>query len=63
MLAVPLGAVAMVIVLFDRRAVRGRGLSPWAQVFVLLGYTVLLGIGALMYVKIKPELMLILGFE
>jgi manganese transport protein len=63
MLAVPLGAVAMVVVLFDKRAVKGRAISLPAKVFVLFGCAVLLGIAALMYVKIKPELMMILGLE
>ena len=63
MLAVPLGAIAMVVVLFDKRAAKGRGLSLPAKAFVLFGCAVLLGIAALTYFKIKPELLLILGFE
>jgi manganese transport protein len=61
MLAVPLGTVAMVAVLFDRRANRGRPRSLWLKAFVLFGATVLLGIAAVMYVKIKPQVMGILG--
>ncbi len=63
MLAVPLGAVAMVVVLFDRKATAGRGLGPGAKAFVLFGCAVLLGIATLMYLKIKPDLMMILGFD
>ena len=61
MLAVPLGTIAMVVVLFDKRANRGLRRSPWLKAFVLLGATVLLGIAAVMYVKIQPEVMNILG--
>ena len=61
MLAVPLGAIAMVVVLFDRRATKGRGLSLWAKAFVLLGAAILLGIAAMTYAKIKPELVALLG--
>ncbi len=61
MLAVPLGTIAMVVVLFDKRANRGRPRSLWLKAFVLLGATVLLGIAAVMYVKIQPEVMNILG--
>jgi len=63
MLAVPLGAIAMVAVLFDERAVKGRRLHPAVKVFILFGCAVLLTIGALMYFTIKPELMMILGFD
>lgn len=52
MLAVPLGAIAMVVALFDRRAVKGRGLSVWAKAFVLFGAAVLLAIAAMTYVKV-----------
>jgi len=61
MLAVPLGAIAMVAVLFDKRATGGRDLPWWAKAFVLLGAAVLLGIAVLMYVKIQPELFKVLG--
>ncbi|HUU92630.1 MAG TPA: Nramp family divalent metal transporter [Phycisphaerae bacterium] len=61
MLAVPLGAIAMVAVLFDKRATGGRDLPWWAKAFVLLGAAVLLGIAVLMYVKIQPELYKVLG--
>jgi hypothetical protein len=56
MLAVHLGAIAMVVVLFDRRATKGRALPIWAKDFVLFGSVVLLGIAALTYWKIQPEL-------
>jgi Mn2+/Fe2+ NRAMP family transporter len=61
MLAVPLGAIAMVVVLFDKRAVKGRALPLWTKAFVLFGAAVLLGIAAMMCVKIKPELIRLLG--
>ena len=52
MLAVPLAAIAMVAVLFDQRATKGRRLSPWVKAFVLLGAAVLLGTSLMMYVKL-----------
>ncbi|MHC4178953.1 MAG: divalent metal cation transporter, partial [Planctomycetota bacterium] len=61
MLAVPLGTIAMVVVLFDKRANQGRPRSPWLKAFVLFGAVILLGIAAMMYTKIKPELINILG--
>jgi len=61
MLAVPLGAIAMVAVLFDKRATKGRALPLWAKGIVLVGAAVLLGIAVLMYVKIQPELFELLG--
>jgi len=61
MLAVPLGAIAMVAVLFDKRATKGRNLPVWAKAIVLVGAAVLLGIAVLMYVKIQPELFELLG--
>jgi Mn2+/Fe2+ NRAMP family transporter len=63
MLAVPLGAIAMVVVLFDKRATKGRALPLWAKAFVLFGATVLLGIAILTYWKIQPALSSILGLE
>lgn len=63
MLAVPLGAIAMVAVLFDERAVKGRRLGLAVKAFVLFGCAVLLAIAAKTYVSIKPELMMILGFD
>ncbi|NQT41216.1 MAG: Nramp family divalent metal transporter, partial [Planctomycetes bacterium] len=63
MLAVPLGVIAMVVVLFDSKAVKGRGLPMWAKGFVLFGAALLLGIAALMYVKIQPELTSLLGLS
>jgi NRAMP (natural resistance-associated macrophage protein)-like metal ion transporter len=62
MLAVPLGAIAMVAVLFDKRATKGRDLPWWAKGIVLLGAAVLLGIAVLMYVKIHPAVKELLGF-
>ena len=56
MLAVPLGTIAMILVLFDSASTKGRPLWGWARVFVLFGAVVLLGIAAVMYVKIKPEI-------
>ncbi|MEA3367705.1 MAG: hypothetical protein U9R68_06285, partial [Planctomycetota bacterium] len=61
MLAVPLGVIAMVAVLFDKRATKGRDLPVWAKAIVLAGAAVLLGIAVLMYVKIQPELFELLG--
>lgn len=61
MLAVPLGAIAMVLVLFDSRATKGRVLPVWARIVVLFGAVVLLGIGILTFFKIPPALMSILG--
>lgn len=61
LLAVPLGTIAMVLVLFDKRATKGRDLPLWAKVFVLVGAVVLLAIAAMMYVKIKPAIVRILG--
>lgn len=63
MLAVPLGAVAMVLVLFDSRATKGRPLPIWAKAWVLFGSVVLLGIAALTYWKIQPALYRILGLD
>jgi len=62
LLAVPLGAIAMILVLLDSASTKGRPLRGWACVFVLFGALVLLGIGALMYGTIKPAIMSILGF-
>jgi hypothetical protein len=62
LLAVPLGAIAMILVLLESASTKGRPLPGWACVFVLFGALVLLGTAALMYVKIKPELMSILGW-
>ena len=61
MLAVPLGAIAMVLALFDSRATKGRVLPLWAKLIVLFGAVVLLGIGGLTYFKIQPALLTILG--
>ncbi|MFH1265146.1 MAG: Nramp family divalent metal transporter [Planctomycetota bacterium] len=61
MLAVPLGAIAMVLVLFDARATKGHVLPLWAKTIVVFGAVVLLGIGGLTYFKIQPALLTILG--
>jgi len=61
MLAVPLGAIAMVAVLLDGRLTRGRALPIWAKAMVLFGACVLLGIAGLTYFKIQPSLMAVLG--
>ncbi len=61
LLAVPLGTIAMVLVLFDKRATKGRDLPLWAKGFVLVGAVVLLAIAGMMYVKIKPAIVRILG--
>ena len=63
MLAVPLGTIAMIVVLFDSASTKGRALWGWAQVFVLAGAVVLFGIAAVMYVKIQPAIMSVLGLE
>ena len=63
MLAVPLGAIAMVVVLLDDRATKGRALALWAKIWVVFGAVVLLGIAGLTYFKIQPKLMTILGME
>jgi Mn2+/Fe2+ NRAMP family transporter len=61
LLAVPLGAVAMVAVLFDRRATRGIALPAWAKAFVLLGTAVLLGITAVMLSNVRASLEKLFG--
>jgi hypothetical protein len=63
MLAVPLGTIAMIVVLFDSASTKGRPLWGWAAVFVLVGAVVLFGIAAVMYVKIQPAVMGIFGFK
>lgn len=63
LLAVPLGTIAMVVVLFDRRAWRGRAPRIWTKAFILFGAAVLLGIAAVMFVKIKPRIADVLGFS
>ena len=61
MLAVPLAAIALVAVLFDPRATKGRTLNWAVKAFVLFGAIVLLGVAIVTYMKIKPELVEILG--
>ena len=40
-----MGAIAMLLVLFDTRATKGRALPLWAKTIVIFGAAVLLGIG------------------
>lgn len=61
LLAVPLGAVATVIALFDRKGAGGRALGPLTRAFVLLGILVLLGLTVVTYVKLVPLLRSLLG--
>jgi len=61
MLAIPLGAIAMVVVLLDDRLTGGRAVPAWAKPLVVFGACVLLGIAGLTYFKIQPALMAILG--
>ena len=62
-LAIPLGTVAMVIVLFDARSFGGRALSGWGRAFVLFGAAVLLGIAAVTVLKITPVVSELLGLQ
>jgi manganese transport protein len=62
LLAVPLGAIAMVVVLFDTRATKGRGLPLWGKVLVPIGAVVLLGIAARTLLRLWPTLREILPF-
>ena len=55
------GFLALIPVLPESSSTKVRPLRGWACVFVLFGAVVLLGIAAVMYVKIKPELMDIFG--
>ncbi|MBN2473629.1 MAG: divalent metal cation transporter [Pirellulales bacterium] len=52
LLALPLGTIAMVVVLFDANSTRGRALPIWAKAFVLFGATVILGVAAVVFVKL-----------
>ncbi|MHC4398386.1 MAG: NRAMP family divalent metal transporter [Planctomycetota bacterium] len=61
LLAVPLGAIAMILVFLESGSTKGKPLRGWACVFVLFGAAVLVGLAVVMYVKIQPELMNILG--
>ena len=56
LLAVPFGAIATVIVLFDKRHRKGKELSLGVKAFVLFGALVLLGITVMMYIKIRPAI-------
>lgn len=56
LLAVPFGIIATIVVLFDKRVMKGRGLSLWTKAFVLFGAAVLISIAAMMYVKIQPTI-------
>jgi len=63
LVAVPLCAIAMVVVLFDRRATKGRGLPLWAKVLVPIGAVVLLGIATRTLLTLWPMLRGMLGLE
>jgi hypothetical protein len=63
LVAVPLAAVAMVVVLFDRQATRGHGLPAWAKAFVLFGALVLLGVAVTTLTKLWPQLVQLFGGE
>lgn len=56
-LAVPLGVIAMVVVLFDGSSMPGHPLSVASKTFVLLGAVVLLGIALMTASKVRPALM------
>ena len=56
LLAVPLGAIATVLVLFDKRHRKGKKLSLAVKAFVLFGALVLLGIAIMMFIKIRPAI-------
>jgi len=60
LLAVPLGVIAMLVVLFDSRATKGRALPVWAKAFAVLGAVILLGNAAHMYSRI-PDILRSLG--
>ncbi|MFQ5809707.1 MAG: NRAMP family divalent metal transporter, partial [Armatimonadota bacterium] len=56
LLAVPLGAIAMVAVLFDKEATKGRGLPAWAMVVLPIGAYVLLRNVEITLSKVWPKL-------
>ena len=60
-LAVPLGVIAMVVVLFDGSSMPGHPLSAAARGFVLLGAAVLLGIALMTALKVRPAVMDLFG--
>ena len=62
LIAVPLCTIAMVVVLFDRRAMGDRGLPLWGQVVVPIGAVVLLAICARTFVTLWPKLAAMLPF-
>lgn len=62
LVAVPLGTIAMLVVLFDRRATKGRPLPVWAKLVVPVGAVVLLAIAARTLMRIWPSLREILPF-
>jgi Mn2+/Fe2+ NRAMP family transporter len=61
LLAAPFAAITMVLVLFDRRAVKGRTLGLFARCFVLLGAAALLGVAILMYANLSDDIASLLG--
>jgi len=61
LLAVPFGAIATVLVLFDKRHRKGKELSLAVKAFILFGAVVLLGIAVMMYIKIRPAIAEIFG--
>ncbi|MBN1444041.1 MAG: divalent metal cation transporter, partial [Planctomycetes bacterium] len=56
LLAVPLGTIAMVFVLLDRRATQGRGLPLAGKALVIAGAIVLLGTAAVVFQRIRPAI-------
>ena len=60
-LAVPLGVIAMVVVLFDPRSMPGHPLSFPSKAFILLGGAILLGIAFMTALKVRPALVDLLG--
>ncbi|MGD8241048.1 MAG: Nramp family divalent metal transporter [Armatimonadota bacterium] len=63
LVAVPLCAIAMVVVLFDKRATGGRGLPLWAKGLVPIGAVVLLGIATRTLLTLWTTLRGMLGLE
>ncbi len=55
-LAIPFGAVATFLVLFDRDAVKGRALAAWAKAVVVLGVAALIGISVTLFFKVSSAI-------
>ncbi|HJN14424.1 MAG TPA: Nramp family divalent metal transporter [Armatimonadota bacterium] len=55
LLAIPLAAVAAVLVLFDAKATKDRPLAPWAKGFVVFGVVLLLANVVMTAVKLWPK--------